>query len=70
MLWPSWLWIGTPTKVTIWLTNRLATWTGVYYFWRRFRTHRYFWPLLITINLASVSALGLIFYWLHTQAHH
>ena len=70
MLWPPWMWIGTPMKFSLWLANRIATWTGAYYVWKRWRRHRYFWPLLIMINVTSIGALGLFFYWLHMRASH
>ena len=68
MVWPSWLWIGTPLKFWVWFVNRLATWTGALWFWKRFRTRRILWLLLILLNVASLSGLCLIFFWLHARA--
>lgn len=65
--WPSWLWISSPVKCVIWLGNRLLTWTGIYYVWRRFRSRRRFWCWFILINLASLSTLIGLFFWLHTR---
>ena len=68
MVWPSWLWIGTPLKFFIWLGNRLLTWTGLYYVWTRFRSRRDFWLWFILINLTSMGGLILLLFWLHTRA--
>ena len=68
MLWPSWLWFGTPLKFWLWLVNRLATWTGVFYAWRRFRTQRGFWVWATLANLISWGGLALLFFWLHHRA--
>ena len=64
MVWPSWLWIGTPVKFSLWLLNRLATWTGLFYLWRRFRSQRLFWVWFAVINVASLSGLAILFFWL------
>ena len=70
MIWPSWLWILTPTKFFLWLGNRLATWTGSFYFWKRFRSRRAVWVWLILLNAISLAALGFLFSWLpHRSAH-
>lgn len=60
MVWPHWLWIGTPLKFSLWLLNRLATWTGLLYVWRRRRSKRLFWVWLILINAVSLGALLLV----------
>ena len=62
MLWPSWLWITTPVKFSIWLCNRIATWCGQFYLWKRIRSKRVFWVVLI--NLCSLGILVLVFFWL------
>ncbi len=64
MVWPSWLWVGTSLKPCLWLVNRLATWTGVRYFWKRQRSRRSFWVWVILINVVSLAGLGLLFCWL------
>ena len=65
MVWPSWLWIGTRLKLSLWLANRLATWTGLVYLWRRLRSRRLFWLWVIIVNLISLGALAFLFLWLH-----
>ncbi len=63
---PSWLWIGTPLKFSIWFANRVVTWTGAFYVWRRFRrTHR-IWFWLIVINAVSLVALVIALFFLRT----
>lgn len=63
--WPTWLWIGTPFKFTLWLINRALTATGVIRYWRWLRARRFFWLWLFLINAVSFGLLALIFYWLH-----
>ena len=46
MIWPAWLWIGTPLKFSVWMTNRLATWTGSFYVWKRARSKQRVWMWL------------------------
>ncbi|MBI3996221.1 MAG: hypothetical protein HY352_01055 [Candidatus Omnitrophica bacterium] len=70
MLLPSWLWIGTPVKVVLWLANRLATWTGSWYFWKRFKGRRRLWLWLLALNALSFTALGGVFYWIHVRRMH
>ena len=67
MVWPSWLWLGTPYKVVLWAGNRLATWLGVAYLWRRFRSTRHFWLWIILFNAVSFGLLALLFYWLREK---
>ena len=62
MVWPSWLWIGTPFKFSLWLANRFATWTGVIYCCRRLRSQRLVWIWILLINLASAASLALVFF--------
>ena len=69
MIWPSWLWIGTPLKFFLWLLNRFATWTGLFYLWKRFRSRRGFWVWFTLINLASLAGLGMLFFWLQMRSH-
>lgn len=64
MLGPLTLWIGTPLKLFLWVINRLATWTGLLYLWRRLRSRRRFWTWFIIINVASLGSLGLLVCWL------
>ncbi len=70
MVWPAWLWIGTPLKFTLWLLNRFLTWTGVIYVWRRFRSRKHFWAWLVLLNAVSLGGLGLLFFWLHIRLAH
>lgn len=69
-MWPAWLWIGTPLKFSLWLINRIATWTGVFYLWRRWRSRRHVWWWMIVVNTLSLGALGLLFFWLHLRSVH
>ena len=66
--WPSWLWIGTRVKFFLWAGNRVTTWAGSFLFWKRYRTRRGIWLWLMFLNLLSLSALLLLFYWLHVRA--
>lgn len=67
--WPAWLVLSSPLTWGLWLVNRLATWTSLFYFWRRFRGRRLFWVWTTLINAASLSALGLLFFLLHRHPH-
>ena len=67
IVWPSWLWIGSPLKMGLWLVNRLATWTGMFYVWKRFRSTPRFWVWFALINVMSLGAMGLLFFWLHRR---
>lgn len=68
MVWPSWLWIGTRLKFFLWLGNRLATWTGVFWLWKRFRSRRTMWLWVMLINVVSFGALCGVFFWLHLRS--
>ena len=70
MIWPSWLWIGTPLKFFLWLSNRVATWTGSLYVWKRLRATRHVWWGLLVLNLVSWGGLCLLFFWLRTRPSH
>lgn len=70
MVWPSWLWVGTPLKFFLWLGNRCATWIGSFVLWRRWRERRRVWLRLFVINLLSLGGLSLVFFWLHIRASH
>ncbi len=70
MVWPAWLWIGTPLKFWLWFVNRLATWTGVAYLWKRFRSQRLFWVWVSLFNIVSLAGLGVLFFWLHARFSH
>ncbi len=63
----SWLWISSPLKFSLWVVNRVATWTGVFYLWKRFRSTRHFWAWITLINVVSLCGLGLVFFWLHRR---
>ncbi|PIQ83548.1 MAG: hypothetical protein COV75_06930 [Candidatus Omnitrophica bacterium CG11_big_fil_rev_8_21_14_0_20_63_9] len=62
--WLGWLWIGTPLKFSLWLANRIATWTGLFLFWKRFRSKQGIWWWIMALNTLSLGALGLLFFWL------
>ena len=66
--WPSWLLLSSPVKLVLWIANRLATWTGVFYLWRRFRAKPHFWVWLVLLNACSFGGLCLVFFWLHARA--
>ena len=68
MAWPAWLWIGTPLKLKLWLGNRLATWTGMWYMWKRAHPGRRIWPWLLALNAVSLGVLVALFFWLHQRA--
>ena len=68
MIWPPWLWIGTPMKFGLWLSNRITTWLGSFYLWRRFRSRRSLWFWLILVNVLSWGLLGAVFFWLSHRA--
>ena len=68
MIWPAWLWIGTPLKFSVWMTNRVATWTGSFYVWKRARTKRRVWMWLLLLNAVSLGALCLFLFWLHGRS--
>ena len=70
MIWPSWLWVGTPLKFILWLSNRVATWMGSFFLWKRFRARRAIWGWLMFFNIISLSALGLLFFCLHQWWRH
>lgn len=65
MVWPAWLSIASPLKFSAWLVNRITTWSGLFYFWKRFRAQRLFWVWLILINMFSLGILCLTLFWLH-----
>ncbi len=66
--WSPGLWFSSPLKVWLWLTNRVATYTGGFYLWKRYRTRRGFWVRMILFNLASLSVLCFVF--LRLRQHH
>ena len=68
MAWFSWLWIGTPFKFALWLANRVATWTGLFFLWRRWQSRRHAWLWLLLLNAVSFGALALIFFWLRARS--
>lgn len=70
MTWPAWLWIGSRLKLSLWLGNRVLTGTGLLYFWRRWKSKKHAWVWLLLLNLASLSALALVFFWLYQRAKH
>lgn len=68
MAWPSWLWVGTPLNFSLWWLNRLATWTGMLYLWKRFRSTQNVWVWLLLVNAVSLGGLCLVFFWLHVRS--
>jgi len=64
VLWPAWLWIGTPMKFWLWLVNRGMASTGVFYVWKRKVSRRKFWLAVILINVITLGALAGLFFWL------
>ena len=72
MIWSplfSWVWNLTPFKAVLWLGNRLATWFGMFHFWKRFRARRSVWVWLVLINAVSFGALIVMFVWLQHRPH-
>ena len=64
MIWApffSWFWGLTPFKALLWLGNRIATWFGMFHFWKRFRSQRLVWVWLLLINAASFGVLIVVF---------
>lgn len=57
--WPAWL-AWTPLTGWLWLSNRLVTWTGLFFLWKRWRTRRAAWFWLALLNVLSLSALSLV----------
>ena len=59
---------GSPLKVTMWVGNRLATWTGLAWIWRRLRGHphrpRWFAAWMIVVNVVSYLAFFWGVWWL------
>ena len=70
MAWPFWLGIGVPLKLKLWLGNRLATWAGMAYVWKRNARRRRIWVWLLAINVVSLGALAGLFFWLHQRSLH
>ena len=69
MMWPAWLWIGTRSKFALWLSNRLATWTGSFWFVKRFRGKRpLLWLWLFLINAVSFALLVMLLFWLYHRS--
>ncbi len=65
MLWPAWLGIASPLKLSLWVVNRCATWTGAFRIWKRRATVRRWWVWLVALNAVSLAALVLLFVILH-----
>jgi hypothetical protein len=64
VVWPAWL--GTKlfiAKAWIWLAHRATTGPGVFYFWKRWRTHPRFWFWFAAINVVSIASLFALFMW-------
>ena len=57
IVWPAWLLAGAPVKLVVWLFNRLATWTGAYYLWKRLRAQPLIWFWLFLFNALSLAGV-------------
>ena len=68
MPWPAWLWIGTRLKFGVWLSNRMTTWVGSFFVWTKVGSRRQRWLWIAAINVVSLGALVLMFYWLHRRS--
>lgn len=59
---------SSPLKLTLWMGNRLATWTGLLYVWRRVAHRPQRWRVFLVwsvwINLLSLGVMAGVFYWL------
>jgi hypothetical protein len=69
MPWPAWLLLSSPLKIGLWVSNRVATGTSLYFSRRRVRGRRAFWVWCLLLNGASLVALAALFWWLHRQGH-
>ena len=53
--------IGSPVKLTVWIGNRLATWTGLAVVWQKVKhapnRSRRFFTWLVALNAVSLLAL-------------
>ena len=67
MIWPHWLWIGTPVKFWIWLSSRVTAGLGSFVLWKRHRSGRRLWARILLLNLLSWGALILVFLWLYRR---
>lgn len=67
MIWPAWLSLASPLKLSLWIANRLATNTGVLYLWKRVRSRRTFWIGLVLINAVSIGGMALLLLWLRRR---
>ncbi|MBI3319959.1 MAG: hypothetical protein HYZ89_05180 [Candidatus Omnitrophica bacterium] len=60
--------LGSPLKLMLWAGNRLATWTGLLYLWRRVAKRPQRWRVFLVwalwINLLSLSVMAGLLYWL------
>jgi hypothetical protein len=57
MVWPTWLWIGTPLKLSVWLVNRAATGTSMVYLWKTRRSRRSFLASALLLQAGSAALL-------------
>ena len=68
MLWHAvTFWLGSPLKAMLWLGNRLATWTGLFFLWKRFRESRFVWVWLFLINAVSIGGLVMLLRWVSSK---
>ena len=67
MVWPVWLGISSPVKLLLWVGNRLATWTGLFFLWKRWRESRFVWMWLIIVNAISFGGLCFLLFWFHVR---
>lgn len=59
---PAWWAVLTSWKFSVWATNRAATWTGGWWLWKRHHPGWKRWAWLITLNLASLAILLLLWF--------
>lgn len=57
--------VGSPVRLAIWIGNRVATWTGLFFLWRRLNGSPNRWRRFLVVgslvNLASlVAVVGLL----------
>lgn len=53
---------GSPMNLALWVGNRLATWTGLFFVWKKLhgQPHRVHWFLLWGALVNAVSLAGLL----------
>lgn len=68
MMGPWAFFLGSPLKVGLWIGNRLVTWTGLLYVWRRVANGPQRWRTFLVwatwINPLSLGVLAGLWYYL------